>query len=91
MITRNGWHIFISVKDAEYWRMLRAFKRRVFAVHPDRGKGGSAAKVRKVLSDRRRFQLQAAREYAEWDLLPPDGFEGSKGKVERRKRLRGQK
>ncbi len=85
----QGWHVAIGVKDSEYLRMLKVFKRRVFAAHPDRG--GSGAKVRKVLSERRKFQLTQAKEYAEWELLPPDGFQGYAGVVERRKRLRGQK
>lgn len=86
----DGWTVFLSVRDAEYLRILKQFKRRLAEAHPD--KGGTAGRFRKVMSERLRWQMTEASFYASIDLLPPDGFvgAGAKARMERRKRLKGE-
>lgn len=86
IIQHDGWTIYVSIRDAEYLRLLKVFKRRLADAHPDRG--GSNYKFRKIMGERIRWQCEEARWYAQFGLYPPDGFKHAEVVVERRKLLK---
>lgn len=63
--------VYLSIHDEAYMKMLRAWKRKRAASHPD--KGGTAAKFRSVYKAMRAWQLAECVWYAQLGLLPPDG------------------
>ena len=83
----DGWTHFIAVRDGEYERQLKGWKRLRAAAHPD--KGGTATKFRLTQRAFQRWRLTEARWYAQFGLLPPDGWAGAGVVAARRRRLKG--
>lgn len=82
----NGWTVYLSVHDSAYLNQLKTFKARLKLAHPDAG--GSGAKFRHVMSQRRSWQLAEATWYAAFDLLPPDGCRLGEALIHRTQALR---
>lgn len=87
-LTIDGWTVFVSVRDDEYERQIRVWRRKLKAAHPDT-KGGSHTKFLSTHRAFTRWRLIEATWYANLGLTPPDGWRGARGLLERRRRLKG--
>jgi hypothetical protein len=83
----DGWHVYISIRDGEYERLVKWWRRKLTAAHPDRG--GTHHRFLTVNRAFTRWRMQEAAWYAQCDLLPPDGWKGAASTLNRRRRLRG--
>jgi hypothetical protein len=85
IIKHEGWTVFLSVMDAEYFRQKRAWKQQRAQAHPD--KGGNADDFTKIETRYIQWRELEAYRYAEYGLLPPDGhqseLEGVKKRLQR--------
>ena len=70
----EGGKLYISVHDAFHLEKEREFRRLIRAAHPDRNHcTWAAARTRKLLKARQRWEKQEARWYACFGLEPPNG------------------
>lgn len=74
VIEKDGWTHYISVHDAQYMEAKRAWKRTLAQHHPDGG--GTDYAFRTRYERYTAWREKEAAYYAQFNLLPPDGYVG---------------
>lgn len=82
IIKRDGWTIFVSVADADYFKTKRQWLQKRIAAHPD--KGGSSDDFTKITARYDQWRDYESLRYASYGLLPPDGYVSSHEGVQKR-------
>lgn len=82
IIEQDGWRHYISVHDAQYMEAKRTWKRSLAHSHPDAG--GTDFQFRSRYERYATWREKEAAYYAQFGLLPPDGYVGINVQIKER-------